>query len=47
LIFVRYSISSSSPSRDCVAMRCSPFDHANLPWPLFFKEGYYYGIVRN
>ena len=21
--------------------------HANLPWPLFFKEGYCYGTVRN
>jgi hypothetical protein len=21
--------------------------NANLPWPLLFKEGYYYGIVRN
>ena len=20
-------------------MRCSPFDHANLPWPLFFQRG--------
>jgi|GEM_PF-2379215 len=29
---------------DCVAMHCSLFDHTNLPWPLFFKEGYCYGI---